>query len=130
MSKNFCRKTYRCGLLTAGALFVAATTVAAQELPRFDVDAYCHKLAVEMGGDTPSNFGACKSNEQMFYDALTGGTDLGKTLGDAMGVRWDKASAAVREDCLKHSLSWGYHSYQAVIGCLSAASKATVPFRY
>jgi hypothetical protein len=125
MKNPFSRETCRrCGL--TGALLMVATTAAAQELPNFDVEAYCTKLATEYGFNggkfSPSMFGACKSNEQNLYDVLTGKGDIAKILG----LQWDKFPAAVREHCLSSVFST---SYQGIMGCLAAVKKGTEPFR-
>lgn len=102
------------------------------ELPSFDVEVYCRKLAtfnlktLEYDGEfSLSAFGQCKSMEQISYDQLSGKMESTSS--------WDKLPAAVRLHCLKEikEVSVGVMppSYLKLSGCVSSAMKGTEPFR-
>lgn len=97
-------------------LAIAGAAVA-QELPRFDVVAFCHQIATRNnetmkfdGEFSPSEFAGCKHIEQSAYNELTGN-------------QWDRFPAAMRQSCLKESSAGLYFpSYRQLLGCLVGSS--------
>src|SRR5512146_458018 len=70
----------------------------AQELPRFDVAAFCHQIATRNnetkkfdGEFSPDQFAGCKQIEQSAYNELSG------------NVHWDRLPVAMRQSCLKEA---------------------------
>lgn len=95
--------------------FAITGAAIAQELPRFDVAAYCRQIATR-NNDTkkfdsefsPTEFAGCKHIEQSAYDELT------------INARWDKGPIAMRQSCLERASTGLYFpSYQQLLSCLS-----------
>jgi hypothetical protein len=109
--------TLLCTALMPLLVLATAGAAIAQELPRFDVAAYCHQIATRNneamnfdGEFSSSEFAGCKRIEQSAYDELTG------------NARWDKFPGAMRESCLKKGSADAYSpSYRQLLRCLAGS---------
>jgi hypothetical protein len=78
--------------------------VEASELPRFDVQSHCTRVASFSGQMSETTLGGCLDREQAVYDALKS--------------TWDELSQAVRLHCLRIATFGGPGSYSTLQGCI------------
>ena len=97
----------------------ASAGSAAAEMPRYDVDSYCERIA-RVGGDYSAvMFDGCFEMEQSAYDALK--------------ARWNKLSSEMRGYCDRVARVGGDGSYSMLQGCVEiekAASSNQKTFKY
>ena len=79
-------------------------TALAQDLPRFDVQVHCQRLAGLGGLMSQSVFGICMDVEQAAYDGLK--------------PTWQALPSAVREHCLSLASLGGLGSYAVLKTCI------------
>jgi hypothetical protein len=88
----------------------APVTALAQDLPRFDVQVHCQRLAGLGGQMSQSVFGICMDVEQAAYDGLK--------------PTWQALPSAVREHCLSLASFGGPGSYAVLQTCIQVGVDA------
>lgn len=103
--------------LAALALASFVGVAHAQELPRYDVPAYCKTIAA-YGGGSSALYNGCMQNEQTAYDDLK--------------ANWAGLSAQIKAYCTEIA-AFGGNSYALFQGCVqneTAAADAPTTFKY
>lgn len=93
-----------------GALALAAVSMpaSAQEMPRFDVEAYCKKIANFSGSYSAVTDESCFDMEQSSYDNLK--------------RSWSELPSKMREYCTKIAKFGGGGSYMTLESCIEMES--------
>lgn len=91
------------------AAAIACPTWAAGDLPRFDVDAHCEKVAAVGGSRSEVIFGGCMDMEQQSYDGL-------KAI-------WTSLPDSLRTHCEKVGRVGG-GNYVTLLGCVEMERQA------
>ncbi len=101
-------------VLTAVLLPAAARA----EMPSYDVDAHCRKVASHSGSPSQGLLAGCHRNEQLAYDMLKSS--------------WDSLPESMRRHCEKVA-TFGGGSYGLLQGCISneqAAARENAQFKF
>jgi hypothetical protein len=93
------------------AAAIVSPTWAASDLPRFDVDAHCEKVAAVGGSRSEVIFGGCMDMEQQSYDGL-------KAI-------WTSLPDNLRAHCEKVGRVGG-GNYVTLLGCVEMEQQAEV----
>lgn len=105
--------------LFALGVMVAAGPAAAQDMPRYDVAAYCDQIAAFGGAPSAVIRNGCVQQEQAAYDALK--------------AKWAALPANMQKHCNQVATAVGMGSYAILKGCVdmenSAASRPPA-FKY
>src|SRR5437660_8260042 len=91
-------------------VFMGQHQVAAQEMPRFDVDAHCRQVAGFGGSFSQTVFGSCLDMEQSAYDGMKAG--------------WLTLPAAARQHCVQVASFGGPGSYSILQSCIQMEVQA------
>lgn len=104
-------------LVLAAALTSCAGAAIAENLPRFDVETECRKVASVGGSFSEMTYAGCFEMEQQAYDLLK--------------EMWPEMPASVRTECLKIARFGGAGSYMTLQGCaeMEMAAAAENPMR-
>lgn len=96
-------------LLIAGAIMSCSFPAVAQNVPRYDVEKYCQRVASAVGGSAQIE-NACISQEQEAYDGLKSS--------------WASVAAKTQAYCDKVARAVG-GTYQIMATCIEQESSAT-----
>ena len=99
--------------LGVGVLLFAATSVAAQEFPRFDIEATC-RAAPRLLPTDPSPYQSCMRDEARARGQLE--------------RQWASVSTGQRDECVRASSVGGTPSFVDVLTCIQMASGVPVLF--
>ena len=95
----------------AAAVAALAAPAAAQDLPRFDVEAHCRAVASFGGNYSAVLDRGCFDLEQKAYDGLKGA--------------WPSLPGSVRDHCTGVATFGGRGSYSLLEGCVKLETEAT-----
>jgi hypothetical protein len=98
-------------IVAASATLLATTiSVSAQELPRFDVNSQCRRIAGVSGGYSETIFSGCMDMEQAASNNIKGS--------------WYALPSVVREQCMRIAAVGGGGSYSILQGCVQMEMEA------
>ena len=94
------------------AIALGASTAGAQEMPKYDVDAYCASLAKFGGGHSEMMKDGCFQLEQSSYDNLK--------------ETWPSLAPAMKRECMKIASFGSPGSYMMLQGCVEMEQASKV----
>jgi hypothetical protein len=97
-------------LVTTNVMLCLPAVAQEQEMPKYDPEAYCHKVASFGGSLSETMLGACMDQEQAAYDALK--------------PQWPQVADHVRAYCDKVARFGGDGSYTMLGACIQQENEA------